>query len=52
MIQMSFTAACNKFFGLKPGQTISDFAKELKALDEKDREWFKREFVKIGVEIV
>lgn len=34
---MTFIAACKDFFGLLPGQTLSQFLAETKALTEKDR---------------
>lgn len=52
MQQMTFTAALVQFFGKKPGQTTGDFMQEVKALDDKDRDYFKREFLKIGIEII
>lgn len=51
MKTMSFTAACNEFFGRKPGQTLQQFQLELKALTLDDRDYFKREFAKIGISI-
>lgn len=48
---VSFTKACHDFFGRKPDQTLGEFQAELKALTPEDREYFKREFAKIGVEI-
>jgi len=45
MIKCSFVKACAEFFGRKPGQTLADFAAELKALSPKDRAdmigWFQ-----------
>lgn len=51
MIQMTFTKAMMDFFGRLPGQSVGDFANELKALTVVDREYFKREFRKINIEI-
>lgn len=51
MIQSSFAKACKEYFGFKPGQSLPEFMTELKELDQKDREYFKREFVKVGYEI-
>lgn len=34
---MSLVARCKEYFGLLPGQTISQFSQELKALTPKDR---------------
>lgn len=35
---MTFIAACKQFFGFKPGQTLSEFGKEIRDLTAKDRE--------------
>jgi len=51
MAAISFTKACNDYFGKKPGQTLADFQKELKELDADDRTYFRKEFAKIGIEI-
>ena len=48
---VSFTAACNNYFGRKPGQSLMEFQQELKALTQEDREYLKREFKKVGVEV-
>ncbi len=34
---ISFTIACKKFFGQKQGESLADFATELKALTDDDR---------------
>lgn len=39
--QLSFPAAMKDFFGAQPGQTLTGFMAELKALDEKDRAYFR-----------
>jgi hypothetical protein len=51
MKQMTFTAALVEFFGKKPGQTPGEFLQEVKALTPTDRDYFKREFLKVGIEI-
>jgi hypothetical protein len=51
MIQMSFTKAIIETFKRLPSQTTHDFVEEIKALSPADREWFKAEFAKIGIEI-
>lgn len=48
---MTFTKAINEYFGKKPGQTLSEFMAEIKALDGEDRAYFIREFAKIGITI-
>lgn len=37
METMSFIAACRKFFGTKPGQSLQEFAAEVRALTDKDK---------------
>lgn len=49
--QLSFMAACKKFFGLKPGQTALEFGKELKELSSKDREEITAMLTEIGYSI-
>lgn len=48
---ITFTKAILDFFGRKPGQSSGELAAEIKALDDKDRAYFIREFAKIGIEI-
>jgi hypothetical protein len=48
---VSFTKAILDYFGKKPGQTAMELQAEIKALTPDDREYFKREFAKIGVVI-
>lgn len=48
MKQMSLLAACKDYFGFKQGQTMAEFMAEYKTLDDKDKEYFKAEFVKVG----
>ena len=33
----SFVSACKEYFGFKPGQKLSDFAAEIKALSASDK---------------
>ena len=51
MIQMSFTKAIIEIFPKRPSQTMADYMAEIKALTPQDREYFKAEFAKIGIEI-
>lgn len=51
MIQSSFIRACKEYFGFKPGQNLTGFMDEIKELTTADRDYFKREFVKVGYEI-
>ncbi len=48
---ITFTKACHDYFGRKPDQSLGEFQQELKALDDENRAYFKREFLKIGIEI-
>lgn len=52
MIRSTLVKACKEYFGFKPGQNLTDFMNEVKALTPEDRAYFKREFVKAGYEIV
>jgi hypothetical protein len=45
---ITFTKAMMDFFGRKPGQSVGEFAAELKALTDADREFFKSEFARLG----
>lgn len=51
MIQSSFTKAVKDYFGYLPGQNLSGFMAEVKALDAADREYFKKLFLTVGYEI-
>jgi hypothetical protein len=48
---LTFTKACMEYFGKQPGQSLQDFAAELKALTEKDRQDFVKWFPSVGIEI-
>ena len=37
MENISFMAACKRFFGFKEGQGLTDFGAEIKAVSDKDR---------------
>lgn len=43
--------ALKTYFGFKPGQSMTEFMQEIKELNTQDREYFKREFVKVGIAI-
>ena len=43
--------ALKDFFGKKDGQGLADFAREIKALTDADKRWFKEELIKLGYEI-
>ena len=48
--QMTFVAACGQFFGLLPGQTLMEFALELKKLAPVDKEELIKLFVTVGID--
>lgn len=48
--QMTFVAACNTFFGRKPGQTLQEFNGELKQLTDKDRAEMVLLFRDVGID--
>lgn len=52
MRQLTFVKALMEFFGRKEGQTSGDLLAEIKALTPEDREWFAKEFLKVGIEII
>ena len=47
----SFVGACMDFFGKKPGQTLTEFGAEIKALTEKDRAEIKAGLIQNGYNI-
>lgn len=47
--EMAFTARCKNFFGFLPGQSIGDFAKEIKALSDADKAEFVAAFNAMGL---
>ena len=44
----SFTGQVRAYFGMKPGQTLSEFGREIKELSDADRKWFTEQFNAIG----
>jgi hypothetical protein len=52
MEKCTLVVACKKFFGLHPGQTLTQFQEEVRALTDKDREDFKKWFPSVGYEII
>lgn len=53
MAQVStLTKAFKDYFGYKPGQNLTDFMVELKALTIEDKQYFIKEFAKVGWEII
>ena len=49
--QMSFVAAMKDYFGLLAGQTSMDFLKEMKALTDGDKQWFREQLPSVGYDI-
>ena len=47
----SYITAMKHFFGMKTGQTLTEFSVELKALSDDEREWFKQGLRENGYEI-
>jgi len=48
----SSAMAIRDFFGMKPGETISEFMEELKALTREDREELTRLLIKLDYKIM
>lgn len=48
----SLIMAIMHFFGKKPGQTTQEFAQEIKALTQADREEFRADLIERGYPIV
>ncbi len=51
MKQMTLITALRLHCGA-PGESLHDFSAQYKRLTAEDRDWFRREFPAIGVEIV
>jgi hypothetical protein len=49
--RMSFVKACRNYFGQLPGQTLQQFAEELKCLSTEDRKELCAMFGTVGIEI-
>ena len=50
--QMSYVEAMKDYFGFLPGQNMTAFFAELKALSAEDREWFKAELLSVGYQVI
>lgn len=48
--KMTFTAACRQFFGFLPGQGLSQFAAELKALTHEDKQQLAAGLREVGLD--
>jgi hypothetical protein len=46
----TFTAAAKEYFGYKPGQTLTEFGQELKALSYEEKMDLAKEMRKIGID--
>lgn len=51
MEKVAFPVAMKRFFGLMPGQTVANFAAELKALTDADRAEFKTLLRGVGFDV-
>lgn len=51
MKKMGFVSFCKEYFGLKEGQTLTQFAQELKALTPKDKADLSAMAATVGYEI-
>lgn len=47
---MTFIMACRTYFGLKPSQTLQEFAAEIRELNEADRKYLIELFKTIGID--
>lgn len=52
MEQVTITAAFNKYFGRKPGQSMGEFSVEIKDAVASDRAGWVAMFATVGYEIV
>lgn len=52
MIECQFATACMKYFGMRPGQNLTQFQAELRELTEKDRADFIAWFPSVGYKII
>lgn len=48
----SFAVRCKAFFGLKEGQTLGEFAAEIRSITPKDKEELIAEFERIGLPVL
>jgi len=52
MVRSTLTKALKDYFGYKSGQNLTGFMAEIKELTAEDKVYFKKEFVKVGYEII
>jgi hypothetical protein len=50
MAQKSFIGACREFFGFKPGQTLTEFGAEIKALSYEDKKEIAQGLRDVGID--
>jgi len=50
-MELSFAMACKQYFGLRDGQSLQEFAQEVKQLNEQDRAEITKFFVDAGIAI-
>lgn len=50
LIKKTFISACREFFGKKEGQSLQDFAAEVKAVQGPDREEMIKLFKTVGID--
>jgi hypothetical protein len=48
MKHVTFIMACREFFGIKTGQTLQDFAAEVRSLTQEDKAYFIELFKTVG----
>ena len=48
---ISLLALCRKFFGFKPGQSLTEFGEEFKAMSPEDKADLKKSFEAMGYTI-
>lgn len=46
---LTFVGAMKQYFGMKPGQTLSEFGAELRAVSDADKLWYHSELNRIGI---
>jgi hypothetical protein len=49
---MSFVQSMKDYFGLLPGKSNVDFLREIKALNDEDRKWFRENLPKVGYQVL
>lgn len=52
MKSMTFVTAMKDYFGLQPGETVSGFLTEIRALTDADKAWFRANLPSVGYEVL